>query len=110
MPESFVETCVDVLSSVGEVTARRMFGGHGLYHSGTMIALIADDVLYLKVDVESRAWFEEAGSSPFTFERRDGNRITMSYWEMPADGFESPGAAQLWAGRALSAALRAADS
>lgn len=110
MPESFVETCIDVLSSVGEVTARRMFGGHGLYHGGTMMALISDDVLYLKVDEESRELFEQAGSRPFVFDRRDGRRIQMSYWEMPADGFESPEVARLWADRALAAALRAAGS
>jgi len=110
MPEPFVDTCIDVLSSVGEVSARRMFGGHGIYHGAIMFALIADDVLYLKTDEASRPHFEDAGSRPFVLERQRGKRITMSYWEMPAEGFESPDQGDLWAGRALSAALRAADS
>ena len=92
---------------MGPVRARAMFGGHGIYHEDLMFALIADDVLYLKVDEETRSSFDEAGSVPFVYHGKKGAPVTMSYWEMPAEGFESPEGAQRWAGLALEAARRA---
>ena len=51
--DMFVEYVVDQLSTWGEVSVRRMFGGAGLYHKGTMFGLIAEDIAYLKVDDSS---------------------------------------------------------
>jgi len=48
--DEFVEYVVEQLSRWGEVSIRRMFGGAGLYREGTMFAVVADDVAYLKVD------------------------------------------------------------
>ena len=42
----FAAHSAELLSTVGRVAVRRMFGGYGLYCDGTMFALIADDVLY----------------------------------------------------------------
>ncbi|MFM8576070.1 MAG: TfoX/Sxy family protein, partial [Limnohabitans sp.] len=36
---------LEVLGSWRPVTAKRMFGGHGIYHAGLMFALIADGQL-----------------------------------------------------------------
>jgi DNA transformation protein len=38
---------LEQMADFGFVTARRMFGGAGIYRDGMMFALIADDVLYL---------------------------------------------------------------
>jgi DNA transformation protein and related proteins len=105
--DPFVDHCLDLLSAgVGPVRSRAMFGGHGIYREGVMFALVADDALYLKVDGATEAAFREAGSRPFTWEGRDGRRVTMSYWEMPPEGLESPGDAREWAALALEAAGR----
>jgi len=46
----FVSYVVDMMSSIGPVYARGMFGGHGIYLEGLMFALVAEGVLYLKSD------------------------------------------------------------
>lgn len=63
--EEFVDYVVEQLAGWGEVSVRRMFGGAGLYREGTMFAVVADDVAYLKVDNTNRDDFVRAGSAPF---------------------------------------------
>ena len=84
-----------------------MFGGHGIYLGEVMFALVANDVLYLKVDEETRAAFHEAESEPLIYHGKQGQPVTMSYWKMPLEGFESPEQAKHWAGLAINAAQRA---
>jgi DNA transformation protein len=101
----FADHAVELLSTVGRVAARRMFGGYGLYCDGTMFALIADDVLYLKVDDANRGELERAGATPFTYEVK-GKRTVMSYWRAPDEALESRAGAAPWARSAYAAALR----
>lgn len=102
----FVDNVLDLLRSWGGVVARRMFGGHGLYRQGAMFALVADDVLYLKVDDRNRPMFEAAGMSPFTYETRSGTITIGSYYEAPAHLFDEPDQMLDWVRPALDAALR----
>lgn len=44
-----------------------MLGGHGIYHQGLMIGLIANDTLYLKTNTLSAPQFSEAGCVPFEY-------------------------------------------
>ena len=97
--DDFLNYVIDQLSSWGSVTARRMFGGAGLYRDGKMFGLIADDVAYLKVDDSNRADFEKAGSAPF---RPFPDKATvMSYYEIPPEVLEQPHELAQWAERAL---------
>ncbi len=48
--DDFLNYVVDQLSHWGSVSVRRMFGGAGLYRERRMFGLIADDVVYLKVE------------------------------------------------------------
>ena len=43
----------DVFSAFGPLEVRRMFAGHGLFREGLMFALVYDETLYLKFDVET---------------------------------------------------------
>jgi DNA transformation protein len=63
--DEFIDYVIDQLAAWGEVYARKMFGGAGLYRDETMFGLIADDVAYLKVDDSNREDFVRAGASPF---------------------------------------------
>ena len=101
----FIEYVQDLLAGLGPVSARRMFGGYGLYHDEVMIGLVMDDGLYLKADDASKAQFEAAGSAPFVYEG-GGKRVTMSYWSVPEAALDSPQAMLPWARLALQAALR----
>lgn len=130
MPSDFVAHVLELLAPLGAVSARRMFGGHGLYRDGLMFALVADDVLYLKADGANRAEFESAGSEPFSYRtraRRAGaprgaggrrrsatparrTQVVMSYWRAPDEALERPEAMLPWARSAFAAALRAKSS
>jgi DNA transformation protein len=103
----FVTNVLDLLQPWGGVSARRMFGGHGLYRQGVMFALISDDVLYLKVDSSTRPAFEWAGMGPFAYDAKARSVTIRSYYEAPPDLFDDADLMRLWAGKALDTALRA---
>lgn len=102
----FSEFVLDVLRAWRPVTARRMFGGQGLYHEGLMFALISGEQLYLKVDAESRPVFEAACLMPFVYEAK-GRRVALSYHRAPEAMLDEPAVAREWAERGWQAAVRA---
>ena len=108
--DAFTELCVELLTPLGPVRTRRMFGGQGLYVDGLFMALIAGNELFLKTDDVSRERFVAAGCTPFSFETRDGGRVAMSYFRPPEEALESPPLMLPWARLALEAALRAANA
>ncbi len=103
-----VQSFLDLLAPLGEVSARRMFGGHGIYKDGLMFALEAYGRLFLKVDDESRARFVEAGCEPFTYERAGQQAAVMSYFEPPEPAFANEQKMKPWAVAGWEAALRCA--
>jgi DNA transformation protein len=106
-PSEFVQHVVETMARFGPVSARAMFGGWGLYHQGDFFALIVADALYLKTDDESRADFEALGLKPFVYSMKDGDSITMSYFQAPEEALETPDVMAQWARKAYAAALRA---
>lgn len=90
----------------GPVTARRMFGGYGLYHEGRMFGLVVDDILYLKADAESTGEFVRHGLGPFEYQRQ-GKLVQLSYYRAPDEILDDRELAARWARLALAAALRA---
>lgn len=103
--DPFIAHCYELLEPFGRVNARRMFGGYGIYHDGLMFGLVADDVLYLKVDPESKPIFLEEGLSPFMYDGK-GKVIEMSYHRAPDTAMEDPDSMTEWAERAYAAAVR----
>ena len=87
------------------VRAKRMFGGVGLYADELFFALIDDDVLYLKVDDETRPDFERRGLGPF--QPFGEGSATMQYYQLPEDLLEDPEALRPWAESAVAVARRA---
>jgi DNA transformation protein len=104
--DEFLDYVIDQLAGWGEVSARRMFGGAGLYCDGVMFGLIADDVAYLKVDDSNREDFVRAGSSAFNPYPEKAKTYSMSYYEIPADVLEDPEQLGHWAERALTVARK----
>ncbi|MDX1611877.1 MAG: TfoX/Sxy family protein [Candidatus Thermoplasmatota archaeon] len=101
MAEGFVEYALDQLAQMGEVRAKAMFGGHGIYHGETFFAIVHDGRLYLKVDDATRGAFEEAGMGPF---RPYGKQTMASYYEVPGDVLEDEEELVIWARRAVDVA------
>ncbi len=102
--DEFVNYVIDQLAGWGQVSARKMFGGAGLYCEGRMFGLIADDVAYLKADESNREDFVRAGCS--AFQPFPDKKVTMSYYEIPADVLENRGELAIWAERSLAVAKR----
>src|SRR6266545_2721075 len=96
----------ELFSVFGVVAVRRMFGGAGIYADGTMFALVADGVIYLKADELSTPAFERENLPPFTYETKDGRRGVMSYRRMPERLYDDPDELATWAHAALAAAQR----
>ena len=66
----FADFLRDVLSGVGDISIRKMFGGAGVYLHGMMFALVAGDTLYLRADEASAPDFAAEGKGPFTYAAR----------------------------------------
>jgi DNA transformation protein len=101
----FTDHLHEVFSAFGPIATRRMFGGHGVWHQGLMIGLVAGDTLYLKVDEQTREQFEAQGLGPFEYSRQ-GKMVALSYYRAPEEMLESPAEAVAWARLAYAAALR----
>ena len=105
MSREYLDYLHDLFSAFAAVTTRAMFGGHGVYRDGVIVAIVIDEAIYLKVDAETRAAFEAAGCEPFVYEAK-GKAVPMSYWSVPEDALDSPQEFRPWAQRAWEAALR----
>ena len=79
----FVEFVLEGLQPLRGVSARRMFGGWGIYKDGVMFA----------------------GLPHFTYAEK-GKPIRMPYREAPSEGFDDPEILCAWAREAYAAALR----
>jgi len=103
----FIDWLSEQLAPMGRVSGRSMFGVWGIFCDGLMFGLVADDVLFLKVDGETRSHFEAAGSAPFTYRAKDGQEMILNYWRIPDDALEERVDLLRWSRDALGVALRA---
>lgn len=101
----FVSSVLERFNPFAPVSARAMFGGHGLYVEGVMFALIADEQVYLKADAQNQPFFTEAGSTPFVYDRKD-KPVTMSYYLLPNAIYDDLDLLRVWLESAIEAARR----
>jgi len=47
--QATVDYILDQLASLGDVSARKMFGEYALYFDGKVVGLICDDTLFVKI-------------------------------------------------------------
>lgn len=106
--KEFVLYVTEQMQLLGQVYAKSMFGGHGLFFDGLMFALIADNILYLKVDKVSKDEFVNHKLEAFTYIKK-GKEFAMSYFQAPEDALEDAEVMRLWANKAYDAALRSAS-
>ena len=98
----YLNYILDLLTPLGDVTARSMFGGYGIYNNKVIFAIIGDDTLYFKVTDENIGDYEDVGSSPFTYTKK-GKDMQMSYWIVPEDVLEDQDMLLDWAEKAYIA-------
>ena len=107
--KEFVTYVVELMQSIGPVSARGMFGGHGIFCEGLMFGLVADSVLYLKVDKETESEFKARGLEAFTYIKK-GKEFKMSYYQAPEEVLEDSEEMSYWAKKAYGIALKAASN
>jgi DNA transformation protein and related proteins len=107
--DPFVAHVIELMSTLGPVRARKMFGGWGISCDGLSVGLIAWDRLYLKVDAQTKPQFAQAGCEPFVYEGKH-KPVEMSYWTVPPEAMDAPHLMAPWARLAMQAALQAANA
>ena len=89
----------------GDVEFRRMFGASGVFYRGLMIALVDDDVLYMKADKNLAREYEQRGLLPFSYNKQN-KLVKLSYYQAPEEALEDPDELAKWAFRSYDVALR----
>ncbi len=97
---------LELLAPLGQVTSRAMFGGYSIYHDDVTFGIVVDETLYFKVTADNQADYEQAGSQPFSYSKKDGTVAVMSYWTVPADLLEDQDQLLVWARKAYDTALK----
>lgn len=73
--QQVTEALVQDLTELGDVTTRKMFGGHGVFRDGVMFAIVdPQGSIYLRADETTEQAFVDAGSE------KHGR---MPYWGLP---------------------------
>lgn len=105
---AFAEFVLEQMANVPGVNKRAMFGGFGIYRSGLMFALIAEEQLYFKANDFLADEFTALGLPPFVFESK-GKAVALKYYRAPESVFEDSEQMQRWADKAFQCAVRNAE-
>jgi len=105
--KEFTNYIVDLMQSIGTVSAKRMFGGYGIFLDGLMFALISNGLLYLKADAENKEIFIKNKLDAFSYMKK-GKECHLAYFQSPENAIEDPDIMNSWAKASYAAALRAA--
>jgi DNA transformation protein len=103
--DSYIDYVLNQLSSLGDVTAKRMFGGVGLFRDGLMFGLIADYILYLEVDDSNRGDYQAVGMEPF---RPREKSPVMPYYQVPVGVMDDKETLAQWAHKSFAIAKQKA--
>ena len=92
---SAAESLVNLLSEIGDITSKRMFGGHGIFHEDKMFGIIdSSGTAFLKANDFLEERFEKAGSE------KHGR---MPYYSIPSAVLEDRDELVRWANDSIRA-------
>ena len=97
----FKNYVLDQLGLLGNVWARAMFGGYGLYADGLFFAIIADSRLFFRTDDASCEPYLERGMPPFA---PHTSQSPFSYYEVPPEILDDQESLVEWAQEAVEVA------
>ncbi|MEW9918632.1 TfoX/Sxy family protein [Marimonas sp. MJW-29] len=95
----------ELFSDLPDLSARKMFGGMGIYSQGVIFAIMrSDGVLLIKAQEGPFAdRLAAMGCYRWTYVRKDGKASAMPYWTVPQDALDDPDKAAQLAREALAA-------
>lgn len=95
----FIQFVLDQLSGWGNVHVKRMFGGAAIYQGELAFGMIANDVVFLKVDDSNKDKFLQEGSLPL--QPFKSNDTVLSFYNVPPNIFEDSYEFIKWAKESL---------
>jgi DNA transformation protein and related proteins len=107
-PSDVLTTALQLLSGIGELRTRKMFGGTYIYCDDLFIATVHDNVLYLKANASTAQEFVARGLRPFSYSSAAGT-VTLQYYQAPPEVFAGRKQMKPWAMKALTAAKQDAS-
>ncbi|RPE71760.1 DNA transformation protein [Pacificibacter maritimus] len=100
----------DLFADLAPIRVGGLFGGSALYiEDDVMFACIIGDVIYMKSDAKTLPQFEQAGASPFCYDKPKGTTVVTSLMSLPDSALDDPNEARIWAQLAYGPALKAAE-
>lgn len=102
--DPLIDLVRDAMEASGTVSARRLFGGAGIYSGETCFALLSRGVLYFKVSEATKRKYEAEGSKPFGYTTNKGRSALTSYYRVPDRLLDEPEELAEWAREAVKSA------
>lgn len=89
-----VESLLELINSLNGLSARKMFGGYGLFHNDRMFGMVTSKGdYYLKADESTISEFEALNSK---------KHARMPYYELPEQVLKEKNTLLEWVNRAIS--------
>ena len=92
VPDSFRDRVMTDLEPLGDIRARAMFGGYGIFEDGDMFGLMSGSGLFFKKGDANRAVFEAVGAEQFN---------QMPYFRVPDSVLDDAALLQEWTHAAI---------
>lgn len=90
----------------GNVDARPLFGGYGVYKEGLIFGSVINETFYLKADDANRGQFNALGLQPLIYESNPtGKQVSVGCYGFPKDALESETQMLQWAQSAHAAVV-----
>lgn len=70
-----IDYILDQLTSVHDVSARKMFGEYSLYCDGKVVGLVCDDTLYMKITEEGKQFVGEYYQEGYAYKGAKGSMV-----------------------------------
>jgi DNA transformation protein and related proteins len=97
---------LDLFSSFGPVTLRRMFSGFGISADGVNFAMALRAGIIFRVDDTTVAKYDAEGAKPFQYSTSKTTVVVQSYRHIPERLYDDADEFAMWAHEALGAARR----
>ena len=101
LSETYYKSTLAMITQARPVTAKKMFGGAGLYCQDAFFAVMDDDRTYFKVDAESEPTYLALNMAGWGEIKTGGFR----YREVPAHILAEPESLGMWIDAAVKATL-----
>lgn len=101
--ENLLDQVLQLLSGLGALRTRKMFGGQYIYCNDLFIAAVHNGKLYFKANAATASQFIALNRPVFSYPK-EGGIATLQYYQAPTGVFDSRVAMERWGRVALFAA------